>query len=173
MSIKTYFNTLTETDRIEQVKKFNSFYSKSFVILAGYAPKNPKHMNYILSNLLEKINPKGISKDGYKPSVEAMKNMLESPNNEVLREEVKAMIKEGLIIHKEYEPKTKYTIKNVSDLLHALNYIIQKAPEYLPEVSHSAFPMSGLFVYMMYSESGTKVFRNKTFNNRLREVLKE
>ena len=151
---------------------FKKHYENSFGVLAGYAPTNPQKMGVWLSDLLKKVNEKNLHEQyGYQPSVQAMADMLNAPQNAALRKLVEEMIAEGLVIHKEYEPNVAYHIASITDMLNALNYIIQHAPEYLPEVSHSAFPMSGLFVYMMYAKAGTKVFVDQQFNNSLRAIL--
>ena len=56
-------------------------------------------------------------------------------------------------------------------MLNALNYIIQNAPPFCPDTPHSAFPMSGLFVYMMWTPSGNLVFKNSKFNRHLTDIL--
>lgn len=174
MNSETNISSITaETDEKILSNYFEQLYAQSFSALAGYAPKDPKKLNNILGILLSKVRTSNLQNQEYKPSVQALRDLLNEPENLGLKLKVESMITEGLIIHQKYEPNVDYRISSTDDMLDALNYIIQHAPEYLPEVSHSAFPMSGLFVYMMYSISGTVVFRDSLFNNSLRAILQE
>ncbi|MDY8135176.1 phophatidylserine decarboxylase associated domain-containing protein [Aquimarina sp. 2201CG5-10] len=148
---------------------FKKAYAHRFGVISGYLPKDEDYIGKWLSDILQK------AKDSYpggafQPSVEAMKIMLEQ--NYRLREQVNIMIVEGFLIHKIYEPQTKYGIETINDMLIAMNYIIQRAPRFEPNVDHSAFPMSGLFVYMMATPAGWNVFRVTKFNIHLRIILK-
>lgn len=105
----------------------------------------------------------------FEPSVQSMQRMLDQ--HPALRYEVEKMIVEGLYVHEHYAQEEPYCIETLNDLLIALNYIITRAPEFQPQINHSAFPMSGLFVYMMYTPSGRRVFVNELFNEHLRKIL--
>ncbi len=147
-------------------------YQRRFGVIAGYLPKDMAYIGKWLSDLIEaSYKEKETAGVNYimAPSILEMKALL--ANNKELGIQVDKMIKEGLVIHKKYEPQVKYAIKSQDDLFVAMNYIIDRAPKFEPEVSHSAFPMSGLFVYMMATASGWIVFKNQAFNDALRKIL--
>lgn len=148
-------------------------YKNKFGVIAGYLPQDIKYIGKWLSNTVEASQKEmEAAGDSYAlaPSILDMKIMLES--NSGLAYYVNAMIIQGYNVHSHYEPNVPYGIKTIEDLLVAMNYIIQRAPKFQPEVSHSAFPMSGLFVYMMATPTGWYVLKETNFNNSLREILK-
>ncbi len=149
---------------------FESTYSNRFGVVTGYVAKDLAAIGKWLSDLSQKAK-EAYSNEPFQPSVEAMRILLEE--NYQLREQVNIMIKEGLVVHRIYEPNATYGIETINDMLIALNYIIQRAPKFEPNVDHSAFPMSGLFVYMMATPAGWDVFRNTEFNISLANILKE
>lgn len=57
--------------------------------------------------------------------------------------------------------------QTVDQWLAAMNYIIQRAPEY----TGKQFPMSSLFVFVMFMPAGAALFRMKAFNVLLTDVL--
>lgn len=62
--------------------------------------------------------------------------------------------------------------KNLNDWLVAMNYVIQRAPEYTPvKEEQFFFPMSSLFVFYMFTLSGAALFRDAEFNQLLTNVL--
>jgi len=149
---------------------FENSYATRFGVISGYLPKDAASIGKWLSDLSKKAK-EAYNSEPFQPSVEAMRILLEEDYQ--LREQVSIMIKEGLVVHKIYEPDVPYRIETITDMLIALNYIIQRAPRFEPNVDHSAFPMSGLFVYMMATPAGWDVFRNKKFNTSLANILNE
>lgn len=106
----------------------------------------------------KKINP-GLK---LQPSVDALQRLIETDG--VVRMHVTAMIHQVPEEHRE--------IKSVEGLLQALNYIIQRAPAYNNDPDkRGIFPISDLFVHMMFTTAGRSAFTNKAFNDSLREVL--
>lgn len=150
---------------------FDLFYRRKFGVLAGYLPKESKYIGKWLSDTVGRAMAaaEGLSLDELKPSVRAMQSWLN--HNPAMKALVEEMIREGVEVHKQYEPKAKYTVDSIETWLWSMNYIIQNAPPYEPEVPHSAFPMSGLFVYMMWTQAGIVVFKNADFNIRLTAIL--
>ncbi|MFA7240900.1 MAG: phophatidylserine decarboxylase associated domain-containing protein [Sulfuricellaceae bacterium] len=63
-----------------------------------------------------------------------------------------------------------FVFKSIQEWLICINYVIQRAPDYLPSAAH--FPMSKLFVFFMYTPSGANLFRLKKFNDLLTDILK-
>ncbi len=154
--------------------QFHSNYSSRPGVIAGFLPKDAK----LLGKWLDHISQKSQSAYGdqitkgysfLEPSVLALANLLE--NDGALRSMVSKMIEQGWKVHQQEEPDVAYGIRTIDDMLCALNYIIQNAPIYDPELPHSAFPMSGLFVYMMWTLAGDYVFKNEKFNDALRGIL--
>ena len=157
----------------KHLERIREQYKNRFGVVAGYLPKDIKHIGKWLSKTVEASkNEKKTAGSNYTlaPSILNMQTMLE--NNPGLAYYVNAMIIQGYNFHSHYEPNVPYGIKTIEDLLVAMNYIIQRAPKFEPHVSHSAFPMSGLFVYMMATPTGWYVLKETDFNNSLREILK-
>lgn len=150
----------------EEPRALDAQYRQSFGVLAGYLPKDRKHIAGWLSSLAEESRE---SQKEFAPSVQAMADLLDS--DDALRKQVETMIRQGADVHRKYEPEVKYSIETIDQMLAALNHIIGNAPRFDPDVPHSAFPMSGLFVYMMWTPAGYDVFRNDVFNNALRTIL--
>ena len=151
---------------------FESRYRGRFGVVAGYLPPEIKHIGGWLSEQIEAAyKSRELQGDDYVllPPINALATLLN--NNPTLLPQVETMIAEGRVIHEKYEPNAAYRIKTVMDMLITLNFIIITAPVYAPEVSHYAFPISGLFVYMMATESGWIVFKDNDFNEALRAIL--
>ncbi len=73
-----------------------------------------------------------------------------------------------------HEPGHPDLVRDVRELLEALNYIATLAPEFRPPPAEpQAFPMSNLFVYMMMAPAGEAAFRLERFNDALRAILGE
>lgn len=138
-------------------------YTTQFGVMAGYLPTHKKHLDAWLERLVldiakEKTTQKNIP---LQPTVQALANLLETDG--IVRMYVTEMIEE-------VPPKNK-KIRNTTELLEALNFIIQRAPEFGCE--HSvAFPMSALFTYMMFTPAGEAAFINVAFNAAIRDILK-
>ncbi|MTI31359.1 phosphatidylserine decarboxylase family protein [Xanthovirga aplysinae] len=151
---------------------FEVAYKRRFGVISGYLPKEIKYIGKWLSNLVKKAAKEKKEQGKSYELAESIKNMeflLE--NNPQLKEKVNTMIHQGLNIHHEKEPLVEYCIETISDMLMTMNYIIGRAPRFEPELSHSTFPMSGLFVYMMATNTGWEVFRDPDFNTCLRNIL--
>ena len=140
-------------------------------MLAGYLPKDSQHIGMWLSNTVRDALRayEGQSCDDFLPSVKSMDVLLKT--HDELHEQVSLMVKEGMLVHQIHEPKAEYSIRTIEDMLCTMNYIVQTAPKFQPEIPHSAFPMSGLFVYMMWTNAGVVVFKNKLFNQHLTAIL--
>jgi phosphatidylserine decarboxylase len=65
-------------------------------------------------------------------------------------------------------------VKDVDDLLSALDLITTLAPAYnVNKNLRNAFPMSSLFGYMMMTPAGESIFRNRSFNAAIQKILQE
>ena len=156
----------------QSIKSFEAQYKGRHGVIAGYLPQDTPYIGAWLCKQVETAyKRKEELGDNFRllPPVQALADLLD--NDPLLKIQVEVMIKEALVIHQQYEPSAQYYIKNISDLLVTLNHIIVSAPLFTPTVSHYAFPMSGLFVYMMATASGWNVFRNPQFNKALSNIL--
>ncbi len=140
-------------------------YHASFGYQSGYLPLDRQALSPWLRNLRDKVYRQRHDEPGrpIDPSVAALAELINRDG--VVRMYVERMIYEV--------PQAHQTIKNVCDLLAHLDYITRSAPEWENDPSkRHFFPMSSLFAYMMMTESGEAVFRNTTFNDAIRQILK-
>ncbi|SEB45144.1 phosphatidylserine decarboxylase [Tenacibaculum sp. MAR_2009_124] len=150
-------------------ERFSNNFEHRYGVISGYIDKDLSQIGKWLSDIVKLAHENKVEK--YEPSVRALQVLLEK--DQELRELVNKTIIEGLEVHKHFEPDAPYAIETIENLLTTLNYIITRAPKFQPNISHSAFPMSGLFVYMMATPNGWILFRNETFNQALSLILKE
>lgn len=146
------------------MKKQQDGYASRFGVVAGYLPQDKKNIKVWFKQLLADVKQE--AKTGkqlkYQPTVQALADLI--AQNGVVRMYVTQMIQEV--------PPPNNHIKTVDELLATLNHIIQRAPAYNPDpAKRNAFPMSALFVYMMFTPSGETAFRLTDFNNAIRKIL--
>jgi phosphatidylserine decarboxylase len=154
------------------IKTFEAQYRNRYGVVAGYLPHEVGSIGKWLSDQVEaayKLKAEQGSNFALLPPVNALATLLK--NDPGLARQVDQMIAEGLAIHQHYEPGVPYYITNTMDLLVTMNFMIISAPIFAPNVAHYAFPMSGLFVYMMATAIGWDVFRNPYFNSALSVIL--
>jgi phosphatidylserine decarboxylase len=146
------------------MKKQDKGYSSRFGVVAGYLPQDKKNIGVWFKEILAEVK-ETILKDStlvYQPSVQALADLIAT--NGIVRMYVTQMIEEV--------PSPNNHIKTVDELLATLNHIIQRAPKYNPDpAKRNAFPMSALFVYMMFTPSGETAFRLTDFNSAIRNIL--
>lgn len=146
------------------MKKQDKSYSSRFGVVAGYLPQDKKNIGVWFKEILAEVK-ETILKDStlvYQPSVQALADLIAT--NGIVRMYVTQMIEEV--------PSPNNHIKTVDELLATLNHIIQRAPKYNPDpAKRNAFPMSALFVYMMFTPSGETAFRLTDFNSAIRNIL--
>ena len=146
------------------MKKQDKSYSSRFGVVAGYLPQDKKNIGVWFKEILAEVK-ETILKDStlvYQLSVQALADLIAT--NGIVRMYVTQMIEEV--------PSPNNHIKSVDELLATLNHIIQRAPKYNPDpAKRNAFPMSALFVYMMFTPSGETAFRLSDFNNAIRNIL--
>ncbi|MBL4605072.1 MAG: phophatidylserine decarboxylase associated domain-containing protein [Flavobacteriaceae bacterium] len=155
-------------------KEFEQHYQRKHGVVAGFLPQQAGYIGKWLSAQVKaaKIEQERLGESYFfTPSMLIFINYINS--NPLLKSQVTLMIGQGLLVHQEYEHKADYHICNLDDLYLVLNHTIQRAPIFAPDIPHTAFPISGIFVYMMFTLAGWKIFRNKEFNNHLRIVLDE
>ncbi len=145
--------------------KKTDWYSQKFGVMAGYMPGHRKYLaawfNGLKENMAkEKRKAKTII---LHPAVQDLARLLETDG--IVRMYVTEMINQVPLQHRK--------IVNTTELLEALNFIIQMAPAYNADPNlRNAFPMSTLFVYMMFTPAGEAAFRNAAFNAAIRKILK-
>ncbi|HWZ42363.1 MAG TPA: phosphatidylserine decarboxylase family protein [Candidatus Saccharimonadales bacterium] len=135
-------------------------YSRSFGRVAGYLPKNRTAVDEFLIQFSEGLAKQPITS----PAVASLKRLIEADG--VVRMYVEQMIEQ-------VDEKHRH-IKNIPELLAALDKIVRGAPVYNRDPAHQIFfPMSTLFTYMMMTPAGEAAFRNTEFNNAIRAILQE
>lgn len=144
-------------------KTGSKLYASRFGVRGGYLPSHKKDLDNWLDQLVLRVEAERKMQEAipFQPSVQALANLLETDS--IVRMYVSEMI--------DQVPAADKKIQDTAQLLYALNHIIQRAPEF--DCLHSvAFPMSALFVYMMFTPAGEAAFRNAAFNEAIRNILK-
>lgn len=152
-------NTRNNTKSIKK-----DWYTSKFGVLAGYLPQDKKHLKTWFKELIADIEKEKRKKKTlvYEPTVQALADLIYTDG--IVRMYVTQMIEE-------VAPQNRH-IKSIMGLLEALNFIIQRAPRYNPDpAKRNTFPMSTLFVFMMFTPSGEASFRNEAFNSAIRNIL--
>ncbi len=140
------------------------WYTSKFGVLAGYLPQDKENLDIWLKNLVSDVEEKS-KKESFElhPAVQALSDLIYTDG--IVRMYVTRMIEE-------VAPPNNH-ITTVSGLLAVLTYIIETAPSFNPDPEkRNTFPMSALFVYMMFTPAGEAAFRNEAFNKALRNILK-
>ena len=138
----------------------------------GFLPQHAQHLAQWLSNRMKAAKEDKEAKGSdwaYLPVMNDFINFLNSDEN--VKGAVINMISEGKEVHAKYEPQDPYYIDSLDDLLTIMNFQIILAPIFAPNVPHTAFPFSGIFVYMMFTNAGSAVFSYPPFNAALKNVL--
>jgi phosphatidylserine decarboxylase len=140
-------------------------YRNLYGVAAGYLPADRSAVDLFHQQLAIDMREAEAGAE-VSPAVMALGQLLE--RDPIVRMYVMQMIEEALEI-----PGSPKTITNVYDLLNALDRIVRIAPVYAPKGQRNFFPMSSLFVYMMFTTAGEAAFRNAPFNDAIRRILKE
>ncbi|WP_300661824.1 phosphatidylserine decarboxylase family protein [Fluviicola sp.] len=148
----------------EKLTPQKDWYTSKYGVIAGYLPQDKKDMLNWHKQLVSDVETEK-QKTGtinLQPSVQALSDLIHE--NGIVRMYVTQMINEV--------PATQKKIRNTEQLLETLNYIIQRAPEYNSDpAKRNTFPLSALFVYMMFTPSGEAAFRLTEFNTAIRNIL--
>jgi hypothetical protein len=114
-----------------------------------------KYNDYV--TWLKSLKPKS---DNYSPSIKNLHDLIESdPGIKIM---VNRMISEV--------PQKYRAADSVKEWLDIMNGILTQAPKYN---APSHFPMSALFVHMMYTPSGSYILTNTQLNQALKAILEE
>ncbi|HZS25853.1 MAG TPA: phosphatidylserine decarboxylase family protein [Candidatus Angelobacter sp.] len=142
-------------------RRLEERYARSFGRVAGYLPRNRAAVDEFQQNIVKSIAPGGKLQN---PAVAALARLIEADG--VVRMYVTQMIDQVDQAHK--------AIKNIPQLLGALDAIVKTAPQYNRDpAKQNTFPVSTLFTYMMMTPAGEAAFRNSAFNDAIRVILQE
>jgi len=132
--------------------------------LPGHLPQDAARLHPWLRAVTASALASPQASGPYQPSVAALADLIE--RDPVVRMYVTQMI--------EQVPAAHQTITSRTELLATLNHIVQTAPAYNNDPSkRNTFPMSSLFVYMMYTPAGRIAFTNAAFNDAIRTILQD
>lgn len=130
----------------------------------GHLPHHTAYLDTWLGAVAASAAQTPGSSTTLRPSVQALAALIDRDG--VVRMYVTQMI--------EQVPEAHRTIHSIDDLLQTLNHIVQTAPVYDADpAKRNTFPVSSLFVYMMYTPGGRMAFANAAFNDAIRTVLQE
>lgn len=148
-------------------------YQSSFGVLAGYLPKDRAVLDQWHTERANELTRVGLPEEYSWPSVQQLAQLLD--DDSIIRMYVTEMIDQVQYLPYPPNPNPYPTaVKNVPELLAVLDQIVTEAPSYgTKERPGIRFPMSALFGYMMMTQAGEAVFRNKLFNEALRAILTE
>lgn len=137
-------------------------YPQHFGVVAGYLPHDADAIGVWLDDV--RARALDTPRAAYRSAVRALAELIDSDG--IVRMYVSDMISQV--------PPAYRKIASVDELLRTLGYIVQHAPAYNPDPKKRLFfPLSALFVYMMYTPAGEAAFRNAAFNAALRAILLE
>jgi phosphatidylserine decarboxylase len=143
----------------------NARYRRLFGHRAGYLPRDRSWLHEwqrsLKSAAAEQV---ARGEDVSSKAVAELKKLLDT--DPIVRMYVSQMIEQVPDAHK--------TVHGVDELLVQLDRITVTAPLYNADPARrNAFPMSALFVYMMFTPAGEAVFRNERFNRAIKNILQE
>jgi phosphatidylserine decarboxylase len=145
-------------------------YQSSFGVRAGYLPRDRAVLDQWHTELANYLKGADLSAE-HKPSVQELAQLL--ADNPIVRMYVTEMVEQAQDLP--HQEKRRDTVKDVPQLLAALDTIVTQAPTYKTKDGKPGvhFPMSALFAYMMMTQAGEAVFRDAAFNGALRAILEE
>ncbi|MET8544805.1 phophatidylserine decarboxylase associated domain-containing protein [Kitasatospora sp. NPDC004799] len=137
-------------------------YQDSFGRLAGYLPQDRTIVYAWLDELGRQVEQRRTQRILVRhDSVAELARLID--RDPVVRMYVTLMIEQA----KEYR---KDGVRDIPDLLDHLDTVVTWAPRYFDKVH---FPMSALFVDMMFTPAGEAAFRNRDLNRALLGILRE
>ncbi|MFE7188288.1 phophatidylserine decarboxylase associated domain-containing protein [Kitasatospora sp. NPDC057541] len=143
--------------------EFDRRYQALHGVAAGYLPRRRGAVDEWHEELTRTIEDIGLDPKDWPPSVKALDDLLKT--DEPLRKLVNGMISD---VPEEHQ----HGIKEIKDLLDRLAHIVTSPVAYnWDPAKRNFFPLSTLFVYMMFTEWGWDAFRDQEFNNALRKIL--
>jgi len=138
-------------------------YAAHYGVAAEYLPSNLDQVLEWQEKLMAELKGADAAEDA--PSVAAMRALLAA--DPTLAAQVDQMIQEQSSLGQGQPP-----VASTDQMLAAMNHIIARAPKFEADpAKRNFFPMSSLFVLMMYTPTGWEVFRNAGFNDALRAIL--
>ncbi|MEU5029386.1 phophatidylserine decarboxylase associated domain-containing protein [Streptomyces milbemycinicus] len=145
-------------------RRLDERYANLYGVTAGYLPKRRQSLDDWFERLTVAVQQDNVPAGQWPPSVQNLQKVIDKTPG--LKDKVSEMIQE-------VDPERRHGIEKIDDLLRALAHIITHAVAFdWDPGKRNFFPMSTLFTYMMYTKAGWDVFRDKAFNDALRNVLK-
>ncbi|MFE0045587.1 phophatidylserine decarboxylase associated domain-containing protein [Streptomyces albireticuli] len=158
------------TPQIRSAQHIERRYRSSFGRAAGYLPKNRAALDAWLEQFSRDVHEKR-SRNAIvrRRSVDDLQRLIERDG--VIRMYVSRMIEDAHALNAD----AKHTVRDIPDLLDHLDCVVTSTPRYYPkgDPDRNFFPLSSLFCYMMMTEPGYAVFRDKDFNRALLGILRE
>ncbi len=148
-------------------------YAGHFGVAAGYLPSRIEGVADWHGRLTEQVELEACPPQS---SVVDLRTLLDSDHQ--LRSAVQKMIDEALSNYPSGTPPEK-KIHTIPQMLAMMDCIVANGIPYVPPYTdyrpndQNFFPMSSLFVYMMYTQTGWDVFRHGPFNDAIRAVLQQ
>ncbi|MGW1073896.1 phophatidylserine decarboxylase associated domain-containing protein [Streptomyces sp. NPDC002537] len=141
-------------------QELHARYQNTFGRASGYLPRNPVAIDEFHKGLAQRAAD---LKEDLDSTVQDLANLIDSDG--IVRMYASQMINEV--------PEEHRHIRSVDELVQYLNVIVTWAPSYNRDPLKQIFlPMSALFGYMRLTPSGTVLFRNQAFGEKLQKILK-
>jgi phosphatidylserine decarboxylase len=162
----------TSKERLEAHRKLAARYASHYGVAAGYLPPDieavAEWQRQLAAELAQSAR-RGPLVD--QPSVAALRALIGS--DRTINTLVHQMIEQSKgLTGQSFGGPVVWAIADLDTLLAMMNHILVRAPRF-EEITtkRNFFPMSSLFVYMMYTPAGFEVFMNERFNGAIRVVL--
>lgn len=147
-------------------EELRSRYAGMYGVAAQYLPSNLDGVVDWQKRVVAEVISAGVDAAQDVPSVAALRALLASDPQ--LAAQVEKMIQEQFQIVGEGEPP----VSSVDLMLSCMNWIVGHAPVFEEDPSkRNFFPMSSLFVFMMYTPTGWLLFQAGPFNDAIRVIL--
>ncbi|WEV29218.1 phophatidylserine decarboxylase associated domain-containing protein [Streptomyces sp. 71268] len=143
-------------------RSIEASYQNSFGRIAGYLPADRAVVHAWLDEIGRAVERKRAQNALVRhDSVAGLARLID--RDPVTRMYVSLMIEQA-------RDRWKGGVRDIPDLLDHLDTIVTWAPRYTDKIH---FPMSALFVYMMYTPAGLAIFRDRGLNQALVGILRE
>lgn len=143
--------------------EFDIRYENLYGRIAGFLPIDRSAVTDFNWQIKQQVAERG-RPDRFRESVEKFRGLLDDDG--VVRMLVYDMIKQV--------PDKHRTVDDIPELLAHLDHITEWAPFWVTDKKkRNFFPMSALFTYMMMTDAGEAVFRNRRLNAALRLILRD
>ena len=154
------------TDDTPTVEQIRARHEGLFGVAAGYLPADIDEVTRWLERQLARAKEAHAADELVEnPAVSALGQLIRTDDE--VRTLFELMLEESGGKRQHGQP-----ITSLADLLVVMNLIVAQAPQYTDVKSErNFFPMSSLFVHMMYKQAGMELFAMERFNSAVRAVL--